>query len=104
MKQITISVKKIFIISFVFLLLIGGYFLWTYFTSPMGNQKVVFVAAKSENFTSGNLTYTVYRAENGVSDDVIYYLHGRNLDGSIWNDDTYFTALEIGRASCRERV
>ncbi|HEY0049531.1 MAG TPA: alpha/beta hydrolase-fold protein, partial [Pyrinomonadaceae bacterium] len=35
---------------------------------------------------------TVYRAENGVSDDVIYHLHGRNLDASVWNDDTYFTS------------
>ena len=75
------------------LLLIAGYFLWIYFTSPTGNQKVVYTPAHSQSFTSGKLNYTIYRAENGVSDDVIYHLHGRNLDASIWNDDTYFTSL-----------
>jgi len=93
MKQITISKKKLFIIAFFLLLLIGGYWLWTYFTSPTGSQKVNFVAAQSQKFTSGNLNFTVYRAENGVSEDVIYHLHGRNMDDSIWNDDTYFTSL-----------
>jgi Putative esterase len=93
MKTITISIRKLFIISFLFFLLIGGYFVWKYVTSPTGDQKVIFNAAQSQYFTSGNLNYTIYRAENGVSDDVIYHLHGRNLDGSIWNDDTYFTSL-----------
>ncbi|HQU84047.1 MAG TPA: alpha/beta hydrolase-fold protein [Pyrinomonadaceae bacterium] len=93
MKQITISAKKLFIVAGLLFLLIGGYWLWTYFTSPTGSQKVNFVAAKSEKFTSGNLNFTVYRAENGVSEDVIYHLHGRNMDDSIWNDDTYFTSL-----------
>lgn len=93
MKQITISKKKLIIIAFFLLLLIGGYWLWTYFTSPSGSQKVNFIAAQSQKFTSGNLNFTVYRAENGVSEDVIYHLHGRNMDDSIWNDDTYFTSL-----------
>ncbi|HEY8559163.1 MAG TPA: alpha/beta hydrolase-fold protein [Pyrinomonadaceae bacterium] len=52
-----------------------------------------FTPAQSQHFTSGNLNYTVYRAETGVSEDVIYHLHGRNLDASVWNDDTYFTSL-----------
>lgn len=93
MKQITISRKKLFIIAFLLLLLISGYWVWTYFTSPTGSQKVNFIAAQSQKFTSGNLNFTVYRAENGVSEDVIYHLHGRNMDDSIWNDDTYFTSL-----------
>jgi pimeloyl-ACP methyl ester carboxylesterase len=87
--------RKWFIIIFLFiaLLLIAGYFSWSYLTSPTGNQKVAYTPARSQSFTSGSLTYTIYRAENGVSDDVIYHLHGRNLDTSIWNDDTYFTSL-----------
>ena len=78
-------------------LLLGGYLTWNYltwnyFTGPTGDQKVVFTPAYSQHFIAGNLNYTVYRAENGVSDDIIYHLHGRNLDTSVWNDDTYFTS------------
>ena len=85
--------KLIIFLSILIVLLIGGYLTWNYFTRPTGNQKVAFTPARAEHFTSGNLNYTIYRAENGVSDDIIYYLHGRNLDASIWNDDTYFTSL-----------
>lgn len=85
--------KLLIFVSLLIALLIAGYFLWNYFTSPTGSQKVVFTPARPQQFTSGNLNYTIYRAENGVSDDVIYHLHGRNLDASIWNDDTYFTSL-----------
>lgn len=86
--------KKIFIILIILGVVCGGgYSAWRYFTRPTGDQKVVFAAARAENFSAGNLSYTVYRAENGVSDDVVYYLHGRNLDVSAWNDDTYFTSM-----------
>jgi pimeloyl-ACP methyl ester carboxylesterase len=87
--------KKKLLIFFPILiaLLIAGYLSWNYFTSPTGSQKVAFTPARPQSFTSGGLNYTIYRAENGVSDDVIYHLHGRNLDASIWNDDTYFTSL-----------
>lgn len=86
--------KKKIVISFLLLttLTVAGYFAWSYFTTPNWDQKVVFIPAHSEHFTSGRLNYTVYRAENGVSDDVIYHLHARNLDASVWNDDTYFTS------------
>jgi Putative esterase len=93
MRTITVSIRKIFVIASLFLLLIGGYWVFKYITSPNGEQKVTFAPAKPESHTSGNLNYTIYRAENGVSDDIIYHLHGRNLDGSVWNDDTYFTSL-----------
>ena len=87
--------QKRFIIFFLLIafLLIAGYFTWNYFTRRTGEQKVAFTPAQSQLFTSGNLNYNVYRAEKGVSDDVIYHLHGRNLEASIWNDDTYFTSL-----------
>ncbi len=93
MKTVSISIRKLFVIASLLLLLIGGYWLWTYLTSPTGSQKVNFIAAQSQKFKSGNLNFTVYRAETGVSEDVIYHLHGRNMDDSIWNDDTYFTSL-----------
>jgi enterochelin esterase-like enzyme len=91
--------KKLLIFSLLLLsllllslLLLGGYLTWSHFTSPIGDQKVIFTPAHPQRFTAGNLNYTIYRAANGVSDDVIYHLHGRNLDASIWNDDTYFTS------------
>lgn len=85
--------RLVFFSLLISFLLISEYFAWKYFTSPNGDQKVTFIPAHSQRFTAGNLNYTVYRAENGASDDVIYHLHGRNLDTSIWNDDTYFTSL-----------
>ena len=85
--------KLLIFFSILIVLLIAGYLSWNYFTSPTGSQKVIFTPARPQQFTSGNLNYTIYQAENGVSDDVIYHLHGRNLDASIWNDDTYFTSL-----------
>lgn len=88
------NMKKKLLIFFTILiaLLTAGYFSWNYFTRRTGDQKVVFTPARAEQFTAGNLIYTIYQAENGVSDDIIYHLHGRNLDASIWNDDTYFTS------------
>jgi len=85
--------KLLIFVSILIALLIAGYLSWNYFTSPTGNQKVVFTPAHSQHFESGNLNYTIYQAENGVNDNIIYHLHGRNLEASIWNDDTYFTSL-----------
>ena len=31
-----------------------------------------------------------------VNGDVLYHLHGRNLEAEIWNDPTYFTAMVQG--------
>ncbi|WP_298125212.1 alpha/beta hydrolase-fold protein [Brevundimonas sp.] len=42
---------------------------------------------------SGKLRYCIYRAAQGTNGDVLYHLHGRNLDERIWNDDTYLTSL-----------
>ena len=42
---------------------------------------------------SGPLRYCVYRDAAGTNGDVVYHLHGRNLDERIWNDDTYITAM-----------
>jgi pimeloyl-ACP methyl ester carboxylesterase len=85
--------KLLIFFSLLVFLVFAGYFSWNYFTRRTGEQKVNFIPARSQHFASGNLNYTIYQAENGVSDDIIYHLHGRNLDASIWNDDTYFTSL-----------
>ncbi|HEY0045541.1 MAG TPA: alpha/beta hydrolase-fold protein [Flavobacterium sp.] len=93
MKSITISIKKIAILCVSVVLLISIYFIYAKLTSPSGAQKVTFTRSKSENFTKGKLSFTVYTASNGVNEDIIYHFHGRNLDNTIWNDDTYFTSL-----------
>tara|TARA_R110002096_G_scaffold324349_1_gene518357 strand:- start:1989 stop:2891 length:903 start_codon:yes stop_codon:yes gene_type:complete len=93
MKSINISVRKIKIL-FVFLIaLLSVYLIWGKLTSPYGVQKVSFTPSQSETFTKGKLTFSIYRASTGVNQDVIYHFHGRNLDNTIWNDDTYFTSL-----------
>jgi S-formylglutathione hydrolase FrmB len=66
---------------------------WEKLTSPYGVQKVSFVPSKSEKFTKGQLSFAIYRASAGVNQDIIYHFHGRNLDDTIWNDDTYYTSL-----------
>ncbi|NHF60101.1 esterase family protein [Flavobacteriaceae bacterium TP-CH-4] len=89
----TISVKKIIVFFIFFLLLVSIYLVWGKLTSPYGVQKVSFVPSKSEKFTQGQLSFTIYRARTGVNQDIIYHFHGRNLDDAIWNDDTYYTSL-----------
>lgn len=93
MKSITISVRKIkiFLISLTILLIL--YVIWQKITSPYGVQKVSFIPSKSEKFTQGKLSFTIYKAASGVNEDVVYHFHGRNLDDAIWNDDTYYTSM-----------
>jgi len=93
MKSITISIKKIKIICITLILLLCIYFIWGKLTSPYGEQKVSFIPSKSEKYTQGKLNFTIYKANKGVNQDIIYHFHGRNLDDAIWNDDTYYTSL-----------
>lgn len=93
MKSINISIKKIKILCIVLILFLSIYFIWGKLTSPWGVQKVSIIPSKSETFTKGKLSFTIYKAKTGVNEDVIYHFHGRNLDNTIWNDDTYFTSL-----------
>lgn len=88
-----ISIRKIKILCVFLAAFLIGYFVWGKLTSPYGVQKVSFIPSKSETFTKGKLNFSIYRASNGVNQDIIYHFHGRNLDHTIWNDDTYFTAL-----------
>jgi pimeloyl-ACP methyl ester carboxylesterase len=75
------------------LLIVAGYYAWTQMTAPQGNQKVSFIPASKSCHSSGQLRYCVYRAKSGTNGNVVYHLHGRNLDEQVWNDDTYWTAM-----------
>lgn len=77
----------------LFLLILAGYWAWTQLTARQGNQKVSFIPASKSCHTAGRLKYCIYRAKSGTNGNVIYHLHGRNLDEQIWNDDTYWTAM-----------
>jgi pimeloyl-ACP methyl ester carboxylesterase len=74
-------------------LIVAGYYAWTQLTARHGNQKVSFIPANKSCHNSGRLNYCIYRAQSGTNGDVVYHLHGRNLDEQIWNDDTYWTSL-----------
>lgn len=69
------------------------YYAWGEVTRTRGAQKVSFRPAEETCGTSGSLRYCVYRDRRGTNGDVVYHMHGRNLDERIWNDDTYMTAL-----------
>jgi pimeloyl-ACP methyl ester carboxylesterase len=69
------------------------YFGWTELTRTRGSQRIAFQPAVQACDIAGALRYCVYRARAGTNGDIVYHLHGRNLDERIWNDDTYFTAL-----------
>ena len=66
---------------------------WGEVTRTRGAQELIFDAATASCGEKGALHYCVYRAGVGTNGDVLYHLHGRNLDEQVWNDDTYFTAL-----------
>jgi len=66
---------------------------WGEVTRTRGAQEVIFDAATASCGEKGALRYCVYRDSAGSNDEVLYHLHGRNLDEHVWNDDTYFTAL-----------
>ena len=70
-----------------------AYYAWTEITKARGDQMVMFRPAKQACGTSGSLRYCVYRDRRGTNGDIVYHLHGRNLDERVWNDDTYFTAM-----------
>jgi S-formylglutathione hydrolase FrmB len=78
---------------FLFILIIGLYYAWTWLTARRGNQKVSYVKAAENCGANGRLRYCVYRPAAAINGDVVYHLHGRNLDERIWNDDTYWTAM-----------
>jgi pimeloyl-ACP methyl ester carboxylesterase len=75
------------------LIIIVGYIVWTQLTATRGSQKVSFIPARKSCHASGELKYCIYRSASGTNGNVVYHLHGRNLDAQIWNDDTYWTSM-----------
>lgn len=71
----------------------GLYWAWNSFTRPQGAQRIAFRPALSQCANEGALRYCVYRDRAGSNGDIVYHLHGRNLDELVWNDDTYYTAM-----------
>lgn len=84
------SLRKWLILA---LIIVAGYYVWTQVSAPQGNQKVSFIPASKSCHSSGQLKYCIYRAKSGTNGNVVYHLHGRNLDEQIWNDDTYWTSM-----------
>lgn len=70
-----------------------SYRAWGAFTRPQGAQKAIFRPAVAECAREDSLRYCVYRDRAGTNGDIVYHLHGRNLDEQVWNDDTYYTGL-----------
>lgn len=75
------------------LLVVTINFAWTEITRTRGAQKVSFVPAEQTCGEAGPLRYCINRDRRGTNGDILYHLHARNLDETIWNDDTYMTAL-----------
>lgn len=66
---------------------------WQQLSRPWGTQSVSFTPASQQCGQEGALRYCVHRAAGGVNGNVLYHLHGRNLEPEIWNDPSYFTAM-----------
>ena len=84
---------NIFSLAVILIIFAAGYYGWVKISSPWGDQKVEYQPAVKNCDKVDDLKYCVYRAAQGVNGNVIYYMHGRNLDESSWNDETYYTAM-----------
>lgn len=80
----------------VFLLALG-YVVWNRLTQPLGEQAVQFTPAAQRCGTLDELRYCVHRPQGPGNGDIVYHLHGRNLDAQAWNDPSYFTAMVQGQ-------
>jgi pimeloyl-ACP methyl ester carboxylesterase len=86
--------RKRAVLALTLLALTGAtWWAWEQASRPWGAQAVSFKPAEQQCGQEGQLRYCVHRAAGGVNADVVYHLHGRNLEAEVWNDPTYFTAL-----------
>lgn len=67
--------------------------LWGELTKVRGAQQVNYVASTKNCGIDGAVRYCVHGAQTGSNGDIVYHLHGRNLNEHIWNDDTYYTSM-----------
>ena len=70
-----------------------AYFILNKVLSPYGYQLVVYHPAVKECFQEEKFKFCIYKSELGVNGNIAYYLHGRNLDESAWNDETFYTSM-----------
>lgn len=84
---------KAAVLTLMLLLAAAAAWAWQQVSRPWGAQAVNFMPAQQACGQEGALRYCVYRASGGVNGDVLYHLHGRNLEAEIWNDPTYYTAM-----------
>jgi pimeloyl-ACP methyl ester carboxylesterase len=92
-RMLSFSVKSCIKWVLILVVVAMAWYLWGRITAVQGSQKVAFVPATQTCGSIERLRYCVYRARAGVNGDIIYHLHGRNLDERIWNDDTYWTSM-----------
>lgn len=74
-------------------LAVAAWWAWEKISSPWGVQTVSFTIPSQQCAQAGQLRYCVHRAAGGVNGDVVYHLHGRNLEAEVWTDPSYFTAM-----------
>ncbi|NBD08478.1 esterase [Corallococcus sp. c25j21] len=77
----------------VVLLAIVLWFIWTEISRRRGDQRASFKPASQRCDAQGPLRYCINEAAGGTNGDIVYHHHGRNLDETSWNDDTYFTGM-----------
>lgn len=85
--------RKALIVLIALTVAVTAWWSWRQVSRPWGAQAVRFTPASQQCGQEGPLRYCVHRAVGGVNGDVLYHLHGRNLEAEVWNDPTYFTAL-----------
>jgi pimeloyl-ACP methyl ester carboxylesterase len=71
----------------------AAWFTWTRLTRSRGDSKASFTPAIQQCAAQGPLRYCINKAAGGTNGDLVYHLHGRNLDETLWNDATYFTGM-----------
>jgi S-formylglutathione hydrolase FrmB len=74
-------------------MLSAGSLVWSSITARRGAQRATFSHSVQSCHESGRLRYCIYRGTAGINGDVLYYLHGRNLNEQVWNDSTYLTGM-----------
>lgn len=89
------SKKKIavFVVLVVLIILFWG---WRVVSEPWGDQAVEFspwVKTCGEGGTSVRYKYCQFVSPKGSSDQILYLLHGRNLNEQKWEDATYYTGM-----------
>jgi hypothetical protein len=86
--------RKVAALVLTLLALAGAvWWAWQQLSRPWGAQAMSFTPACQQCGREGALRYCLHAAASGVNRDVVYHLHGRNLEAEVWNDPTYFTAL-----------